>query len=136
MKTLVTRTKRPTGITINFPSEQRLYWTEFSRDSIRRSDLNGHGVETVIQLSHTARPQGIALIGDRIYWSTWASKEMESSRKDGSERRVHLTGDDRMNHVVAFPNTNLPSSGRINHCESQNCTKVCVPTVASFRCLV
>ena len=105
------------GIAIDSAS-RRLYWADLG-DKICSSDLEGRDIQTIVQLTDGSYPHGITVLGNRIYWSTTGSNKLESSRKDGSEIRVHHTelfaG---INHIVAVPGFNLPT-GRTNPCEGQ-----------------
>ena len=82
--TLVTGLRNPIGIAIDF-SSQRLYWADSSAHKIQSSNLQGHDVQTVFQVSDglDARPRGVAVVGKRIYWSTWGSYKLQSGSKSG-----------------------------------------------------
>ena len=79
-------------------AEGRVYWAE-ERDVgwLRRSDLNGANLETLVETDlavelKMGRPWGIALdysTGDKIYWTEWVH---ESGM--GSIRRAGLDGSD------------------------------------------
>ena len=94
------------------------------------------GVQGLNQSSkdHGARPWGIAVHRDRIYWSTAGSNKLESSTKTGSDIRLHHTDDNDMNRIAVVPNFNL-TTGRTNHCEGHSCSNVCVLTATSYKCI-
>ena len=122
------------GITIDFAT-QFLYWTDSYRNNIGPSDLRGHDYETIVQLSNRADPEKIALVGEKINESTEDSRKLKISRINRTHRRLHYMDNNvEIFQVVAVPSSNVPS-GRVNHGGRQNCSKVCVLTASSFRCL-
>ena len=85
--TLVTGLGDIFGIAIDF-SSQRLYWADRYFQMIRSSDLEGHGVQTVYQLEHRPGPLGVAVVGNRVYWSTWGSHKLQSGSKLGGDHHA------------------------------------------------
>ena len=107
--------KLPYGIAIDL-NMSRLYWTEEDMDRIQSANLDGSDTRTIVKLSG---PQGIAVLADEIFWGNWRSHELQSSSKTGGHIRTL--------HTHARNGVNL--------CESQNCSKLCVLSPSSFRCL-
>ena len=64
----------PYGVALDL-ANGKLYWTEFSADTIRRSDLDGTNVETLVS-SGLTHPVGIALdlTAGKMYWCDGASE--------------------------------------------------------------
>ncbi|XP_057187146.1 low-density lipoprotein receptor-related protein 4 isoform X1 [Triplophysa rosa] len=75
----------PNGLAIDYQT-QRLYWADASVKTIEFGNFDGSGRQVLIgsQLLH---PFGLTLHEDRIYWTDWQSKSIQSADK--------LTGLDR-----------------------------------------
>ncbi|KAA0723842.1 Low-density lipoprotein receptor-related protein 4 [Triplophysa tibetana] len=75
----------PNGLAIDYQT-QRLYWADASVKTIEFGNFDGSGRQVLIgsQLPH---PFGLTLHEDRIYWTDWQSKSIQSADK--------LTGLDR-----------------------------------------
>ena len=132
--TLVTGLKYARGLTIDF-EESRLYWTCRGDDTIQSSNLQGSDIRTVIQLQNGSYPIGVGPLHDRLYWTNFEGKTLQaSSMSDGTVVQTLYTGNKRLYHFVIIPGLNLPTN-RVNHCDRQNCTKVCALTATSFRCV-
>ena len=56
----------PKGIVIDYGSS-RLFWVDELANKIQSSNLAGGDIRTVVQLSASANPQGIALYGNKLY---------------------------------------------------------------------
>ncbi len=64
----------------------RLYWTDAETDRIRRSHLDGTGVEDVVD-SGLVNPRGLAVdeTAAKLYWTDYGSDRIQRSNLDGSE---------------------------------------------------
>ena len=71
----------------------RMYWTEWDTESIRRSDLDGSGIENLVTSGLDA-PGGIALdvAGGKMYWTDWDKDKIQRSNLDGSDVEDLITG--------------------------------------------
>ncbi len=71
----------------------RMYWTEWNTESIRRSDLDGSGIENLVTTG-LAAPGGIALdvAGGKMYWTDWGTDKIQRSNLDGSGVEDLITG--------------------------------------------
>ena len=71
-----------------------MYWTERNGKShtIRRSNLDGSNVETLVTLS--SRPSGIAIAAydEMIYWTEWDTGTIRAAFLDGSNVETLVTG--------------------------------------------
>ncbi|XP_073514999.1 low-density lipoprotein receptor-related protein 4 isoform X1 [Phyllobates terribilis] len=77
----------PNGLAIDYESE-RLYWADAGMKTIETAKLDGADRMVLIgtELPH---PFGLTLYEDRIYWTDWQSKSIESAdRKSGLERKT------------------------------------------------
>jgi hypothetical protein len=77
----------PNGLTLDWPN-QRLYWLDAKTRKMESIQLNGKNRKTVLAdvLKH---PYGIAVFEDRIYWSDWETKSIQSCNKfSGKDREI------------------------------------------------
>ena len=130
---LVSGLRFPIGVTIDYAS-RRLYWTESTSHKIQSSNLDGRDVRLVVQLPSGSRPWGIAVFNDRIYWGNEWNNQLQSCNKDGQDVQTLYTANDDIRHITSIPAPDQPSS-RKNACEGRNCSKLCVLSPSSYRCL-
>ena len=71
----------------------KLYWTELNTESIRRSNLDGSGIENLVTTGLDA-PLGIALdvAGGKMYWTDATADKIQRSNLDGSGVEDLITG--------------------------------------------
>ena len=131
--TLVTSLGKPVGLTIDFASG-RLYWAEWGTNMIKTSDTDGKGLQTAVQLPSGSQPLGIALSSDRIYFGNFGNNKFQSSSRDGRDIQTLHTETNDIHHVMIVPAWNQLTN-RPNHCKGQSCSKLCVLTPNSYRCL-
>ena len=131
--TLVSGAGNADGLTIDFAS-RRLYWAEFTGKKIQSSDMDGGDVRTVVQLPSTSGPVGIAVVNDRIYWGNAYDFKLQSSTKDGQDIQTLYTDTSHVRLITVVPELDQ-SVQRMNDCEGRSCSKLCVLTPASYRCL-
>ena len=131
--TLVSGLNSPVGVTIDFAS-RRLYWTEYFGSHIQSSDLDGRDIQLVIQLLTGSGPWGIAILNDRIYWGNLGDNKLQSSTGNGQDIQTLYTETDNIYHVAIVPAVDQPTT-RVNDCTGRNCTKLCVLSPSSYRCL-
>ena len=84
----------PVGATTTTASQTwKLYWTEWDTESIRRSNLDGSGVEDLV-ITGLDAPGGIALdvAGGKMYWTDWDTDKIQRSNLDGSGVEDLITG--------------------------------------------
>ena len=124
--------EHPWGITIDFKTS-RLFWTDMHTNKIESSSLQGCDRRTVISLSDVGL-LGIAVSNERIYWGEYSGKKLQSSTKDGKEVITLHGGTNSVLGVALVPDLNLPQN-RTNHCARNSCSRVCVLTTTSSRCL-
>ena len=128
--TVVAGLAGPCSITIDFHGS-RLFWAEYLNNLIQSSGLDGRDVVTKAQVSNS--PFGITISRQRIYWSLFSSNVMTSSTTTGGDIRTEHNGTSYIRHLMAS-DWNLPGN-RINPCEKQTCSGICVLALTSFRCL-
>ncbi|OQR67686.1 low-density lipoprotein receptor-related protein 4-like [Tropilaelaps mercedesae] len=94
------------AVALDFDYEnKKFYFTDVKLDVIRRSNLNGTGLETIVN-SELASPDGLAYdwIAKNIYWSDSGRKTIEVCRADGSSRKLLTNLDlDEPRAIALFP---------------------------------
>lgn len=77
----------PIGVDFD-PFNNRIYWTDYSLGTVKRSLIDGSNQETIH--SGIARPYGIALdlVAENVYWISRLDYTIEVSKLDGSNRKV------------------------------------------------
>ena len=77
----------PIGIDFD-PFEHRIYWTDYSRDTVMRSSIDGSNQETI--RSGVDKPWGIALdlVGGNVYWINRGNMTIEVSKLNGDYWKV------------------------------------------------
>eukprot|EP00061_Rhincodon_typus_P018828 g48171.t1 len=78
----------PNGLAVDYETE-RLYWADAGMKTIEYANLNGTDRRVLIgsQLPH---PFGLTLHEDKIYWTDWQSKSIQSADKSSGLGRVVL----------------------------------------------
>lgn len=77
----------PNGITIDFYN-QKLYWADAKLDKIEVTNLDGSNRRIVLseRLPHVF---GFTLLGERLYWTDWQRRAVESVKKEtGGDRKI------------------------------------------------
>ena len=124
----------PWGITIDFKTS-RLLWTDYNAEIIDGSNLEGGDRRTVLALSQGTYPSGIAVGNDKIYWGG-LSRKVQSCTMDGNNVTTLHTDTKVITGMTLIPDLNRPQQQhRANHCAGHSCSKVCVLTSTSSRCL-
>ena len=131
--TVVAGLNGPVGVTIDFDS-RRLYWTEYDINKIQSSGLDGRDIQLVIQLPVGIDPWGIAILNDRIYWGNWGDNKLQSCTTNGQDIQTLYTETNDIYHVTVVPALDQPTT-RKNDCAGRNCSKLCVLSPFSYRCL-
>ena len=91
-ETLVPSLPWPNDLSIDF-TNSKLYWVDHRADKIQRANLDGSGLEDVID-SGLSRPEGIALdvLARKIYWTDAAFGHIQRANFDGSGVETVLRG--------------------------------------------
>ena len=77
----------PNGITIDF-HEQKIYWADAKLDKIEAMNLDGSHRRTILDenLPHVF---GFTMLGDRLYWTDWQRRAIESTdKRTGGDRKM------------------------------------------------
>ena len=63
---------------------RRIYWVEASGEAIKRANLDGTGVETLVQTGSGSDPAGIALTASKMYWTDYGTDTIKRANLDGT----------------------------------------------------
>lgn len=78
----------PNGLAIDYES-QRLYWADAGMKTIEYAHLDGSERKVLIE-SNLPHPFGLTLYGERIYWTDWQAKSIQSAEKRTGQARETL----------------------------------------------
>jgi len=82
----------PNAVTVDY-LEPALFWADAWSDIVRRGDLNGNNVVTLLSGSSVYHPFALTQFGERIYWSDWTQHSIEEvSKHTPGLDHVSLTG--------------------------------------------
>ncbi|CAH3029645.1 unnamed protein product, partial [Porites evermanni] len=72
--------------------QDRVYWTDVTRNTISRSFLNG-SMQEVLFDQNVQTPDGLAvdIVGRNLYWTDTGTNKLEVSKLDGSYRKALIT---------------------------------------------
>ena len=82
---------------------QKIYWTgevTQSSGSIQRANLDGTGVETVLDGLDNPTDLALDIVGSKIYWIEMESGTLYEANLDGSEKEDLITGLSAPRHLV------------------------------------
>jgi len=79
---IVSGDEGPYGIALDLP-HRKIYWCEFRGSRIRRCDLDGANVETLLERAGQARDIALDLSGEKIYWTTFQG-QIKRANFDGT----------------------------------------------------
>ncbi|VTJ58187.1 Hypothetical predicted protein [Marmota monax] len=124
----------PNGLAIDYGS-QRLYWADAGMKTIEFAGLDGSKRKVLIgsQLPH---PFGLTLYGERIYWTDWQTKSIQSAdRLTGLDRETLQENLENLMDIHVFHRRRPPV---ITPCAMENggCSHLCLrsPSPSGFSC--
>ncbi|XP_008541367.2 low-density lipoprotein receptor-related protein 4 [Equus przewalskii] len=124
----------PNGLAIDYGS-QRLYWADAGMKTIEFAGLDGSKRKVLIgsQLPH---PFGLTLYGERIYWTDWQTKSIQSAdRLTGLDRETLQENLENLMDIHVFHRRRPPVS---TPCAVENggCSHLCLrsPNPSGFSC--
>ena len=110
-----------------------MYWVDYTSLLIQTCNLQGQDIRNIATLSEASRPWGLANRGDRIFVGSYGSSKLQSMTISGEDVRTLYDGTSSVNQLVVASD-NLRRN-RTNRCDSLNCSRICVLTATSARCL-
>lgn len=124
----------PNGLAIDYGS-QRLYWADAGMKTIEFAGLDGSRRKVLIgsQLPH---PFGLTLYGQRIYWTDWQTKSIQSAdRLTGLDRETLQENLENLMDIHVFHRQRPPVT---TPCAVDNggCSHLCLrsPNPSGFSC--
>lgn len=124
----------PNGLAIDYGS-QRLYWADAGMKTIEFAGLDGSKRKVLIgsQLPH---PFGLTLYGQRIYWTDWQTKSIQSAdRLTGLDRETLQENLENLMDIHVFHRQRPPVP---TPCAVENggCSHLCLrsPSPSGFSC--
>uniref|UniRef100_A0A182IR31 Uncharacterized protein n=1 Tax=Anopheles atroparvus TaxID=41427 RepID=A0A182IR31_ANOAO len=121
----------PNGLTLDWPND-RLYWIDAKLKRIESMRFDGR--DRVVVLSDVLKhPFSIAVFNDRIYWSDWDTRSIQSCDKfTGKTRRTVVH--DRMIFDVHIYHSSIQPKGK-HACLNHTCSHLCLLTSnATYAC--
>jgi len=78
----------------------KIYWTDYTADIVRRSNLDGSGIETLYVPPFNRNPQGISLDlqGGKIYWG----QDIQIEGHDGKIMSMNFDGSGAQDFMLGF----------------------------------
>jgi sugar lactone lactonase YvrE len=87
---IVSGDEGPYGIALDLP-HRKIYWCEFHGSRIRRCDLDGANVETLVERAGQARDIALDLSEKKVYWTTFQG-EIKRANFDGTGVELLVEG--------------------------------------------
>jgi len=84
---------RPVALDVDI-TDNRIYWTDVTLNTISRAFINGSSPEVIISLD-VFTPDGLAVdpLGGNMYWTDTGTNKIEVSRMNGSMRKTLIDQD-------------------------------------------
>lgn len=107
VETVLTGVDKPARIALDVTGG-KIYWTDFVVDVVRRSNLNGSGVEDLFVVGANLNPGGIALDldGGKVYWGQSVTTNREKIMRmnlDGSNPEDVISGFGNVTEIAFLP---------------------------------
>ncbi|KAM6444695.1 low-density lipoprotein receptor-related protein 4 [Rhynochetos jubatus] len=124
----------PNGLAIDYES-QRLYWADAGMKTIEYAGLDGSNRKVLIG-SNLPHPFGLTLYGERIYWTDWQAKSIQSAdRRTGQARETLQDNLENLMDIHVFHRHRPPVH---TACEVNNggCSHLCLlaPLPKGYSC--
>uniref|UniRef100_A0A669PGY7 Low-density lipoprotein receptor-related protein 4 n=1 Tax=Phasianus colchicus TaxID=9054 RepID=A0A669PGY7_PHACC len=124
----------PNGLAIDYES-QRLYWADAGMKTIEYASLDGSNRKVLIG-SNLPHPFGLTLYGERIYWTDWQAKSIQSAdRRTGQARETLQDNLENLMDIHVFHRHRPPVR---TPCEVNNggCSHLCLlaPLPKGYSC--
>lgn len=120
----------PNALTISFETKE-LFWGDAREDYIAVSDLEGRNRKVIINRSINPSVKlhhvfALAIWEDRIYWTDWETKTIESCHKDkGNDCHTLLTTIHRPMDIRVFHSYRQRPTAN-NPCKTADCETLCL----------
>ncbi|XP_050099574.1 putative vitellogenin receptor isoform X1 [Anopheles aquasalis] len=114
----------PNGLTLDWPNE-RLYWVDAKLKQIESMRFDGRD-RTVVLSGVLKHPFSVAVFNDRIYWSDWDTKSIQSCDKFTGKGRQNMVHDRVIFDVHIYHSSLHPKSH--HPCQNHTCSHLCLLT--------
>jgi DNA-binding beta-propeller fold protein YncE len=76
----------PVGVSVD-PVHEKLYWVDSTRDAVRRSNLDGSGLEDLVIIPGDSNLEDIALdlVNGKMYWTDRTAERIQMANLNGSD---------------------------------------------------
>ena len=82
----------PNAVTVDY-LEPALFWADAWTDIVRRGDLNGNNVVTLLSGGSVYHPFALTQFDERIYWTDWSQYSIEGlSKHTPGQDHIRITG--------------------------------------------
>lgn len=112
----------PNGLTIDWPNN-RIYWVDAKLKKVESVRLDGTQRVTVIG-STIKHPFSIAVFNDRIYWSDWDTKSIQSCDKFNGKDRKTVVQDRQIFDIHIYHSSIQPKGD--HPCLGNFCSHLCL----------
>ncbi|XP_017771582.1 PREDICTED: putative vitellogenin receptor [Nicrophorus vespilloides] len=114
----------PNGLTIDYPNE-RLYWTDAKTMTLESIRLDGTDRRIVLE-EIVKHPYSIAVFENRLYWSDWGSRSIQSCDKFNGKEHHTLVKEKReyIYGLHIYHSALKPRS--FNPCAMSFCSDICL----------
>lgn len=121
-KILIDNVEWPNGLALDWPNG-RIYWVDARLQVIETATITGADRRTVLE-QYTQHPFSLAVFENRLYWSDWGTKAIESCNKfTGKDLEILVQGeqifDVHIYHEASMPN-------RTHACTDHSCSHICL----------
>ncbi|MDA1013362.1 MAG: hypothetical protein O3A00_02790, partial [Planctomycetota bacterium] len=99
---LITGLSSPRDVVLDHTND-KLYWTNAGTGTIQRANVDGTGIEVIVDLGVSANPVGIAfdITNQVVYWANRSAGSIQRANADGSGLEDVVTGLDAPVDVAA-----------------------------------
>nr|CAI5853203.1 unnamed protein product [Callosobruchus analis] len=105
----------PNGLALDYPNG-RIYWTDAKKMTIESAKLDGTDIRVVLE-EIEKHPYSLAVFEDRLYWSDWSTRSIQSCEKfTGKEYRT----------VIEDKQLIYGRRRKDNPCEKAACSDLCL----------
>ncbi|VEN44848.1 unnamed protein product [Callosobruchus maculatus] len=113
----------PNGLALDYPNG-RIYWTDAKKMTIESAKLDGTDIRVVLE-EIEKHPYSLAVFEDRLYWSDWSTRSIQSCEKfTGKEYRTVIEDKQLIYGVSIFHP--VQRRRKDNPCEQAACSDLCL----------
>jgi len=114
----------PNGITVDGVME-RIYWSDAKHDLLESSKFDGSDRRQT-EVTVIKHPFSLAVFEDRLFWSDWDLKKVQSCNKVTGQDREYLFNDTKIEPFGIHVYHPVLEPAQINPCQNQPCSHLCL----------